>query len=136
MNHFANTVPFTVTLNSSVEDNSICCDQLLRNLPGKRLVYKGSWQQRSVIIKLFLDPNSSHRHWAREKTGIEALEKARVLTPELIFSGQLTDGTPLLVFAYLPDAETALAVWHSLTNIEAKCELVATVDDTGRQHAR
>jgi tRNA A-37 threonylcarbamoyl transferase component Bud32 len=124
MNYLANTVPFTVTLNSTAVDNFICCDQLLRNLPGKRLVYRGTWQQRSVIVKLFLDSKSSHRHWAREKAGIEALEKARALTPELIFSGQLNDSTPILVFDYLPDAETALAVWNRLTTLESKCGLL------------
>jgi tRNA A-37 threonylcarbamoyl transferase component Bud32 len=124
MNYFANTTPFTVTLNCSAADNSICCEQLLRNLPGKRLVYRGTWQQHSVIVKLFLDSKSSHRHWAREQAGIEALEKARALTPELIFSGQLTDSTPILVFECLPDAQTALAVWDRLTTLESKSGLL------------
>ena len=124
MNHFANTVPFTVTLSCSAAENSICCDQLLRNLPGKRLVYRGTWQQRSVIVKLFLDSKSSHRHWAREKAGVEALENARARTPELIFSGQITDGTPVLVFECLPDAQTALEVWDRLKTLESKCGLL------------
>lgn len=124
MDHFTNTVPFSVTLNCSGADNSICCDRLLRHLPGKRLVYRGSWKQRSVIVKLFLDSKSSHRHWTREKAGVEALENARVLTPELIFSGQLTDRTPVLVFECLPDAQTALAVWDRLTTLDSKCGLI------------
>jgi tRNA A-37 threonylcarbamoyl transferase component Bud32 len=124
MDHFTNTVPFSVTLNGSGADNSICCDRLLRHLPGKRLVYRGSWKQRPVIVKLFLDSKSSHRHWAREKAGIEALEKARALTPELIFSGQLSDRTPVLVFNYLPEAETALAVWDRLTTLESRSDLL------------
>lgn len=120
MNHFENTPPFTVTLSNSPGDNSIRCEKLLRNLPGKRLVYKGLWQQRPVIVKLFIDPKSCRRHWTREKAGIDALKKALVLTPELLFSGQLVDNTPVLAFDFLPEAQTSLAVWDRLDTLEGQ----------------
>jgi tRNA A-37 threonylcarbamoyl transferase component Bud32 len=77
-----------------------------------------------VIVKLFLDSKNSHRHWAREKAGIEALESAGILTPELMYSGQITDNTPVLIFECLPGAETAHAVWSSLTTLESKSDLL------------
>ena len=120
MNHFENTPPFTVILSNPTGDSSLRCEELLRNLPGKRLVYKGLWQQRSVIVKLFIDPKSARRHWTREKAGVDALKKARVLTPELLFSGQLVDNTPVLVFDFLPEAQTALAVWDRLDTLEGQ----------------
>ena len=109
------TCPFKVFLGSKAEENSVQCEQLLRALPGKRLVYKGTWRGRSVLIKLFLDPKSSLRHWRREKIGVEALKGARISTPDLFFSGRLEDGTPVLVFDFLPSALTALEVWDDLT---------------------
>ena len=111
------TLPFTVSLKSP-QDNSLHCEQLLRDLPGKRQVYKGSWQQHTVVIKLFLDSRNAHRHWAREKAGVEALIDAGVASPELLFSGQLDDGIPVLVFAFLPGAQTALEVWNGLEALE------------------
>ncbi len=138
MKTFTNTLPFTVLLNNSTEENSIQCELLLRNLPEKRLVYKGSWQQRPVVIKIFLDPKSARRHWARERSGVEALHDARVATPELLFSGDLNDGTPVLVFDFLPDAQTALEVWDSLATREQRAdflqklvELVAGLHEAG-----
>jgi len=138
MKTFTNTLPFTVLLDNSTEENSIQCEQLLRNLPEKRLVYKASWQQRSVVIKMFLDPKSARRHWAREKSGVEALNDARVATPELLFSGDLNDGTPILVFDFLPHAQTSLEVWDSLAILEQRAdflqklvELVAGLHEAG-----
>ena len=121
------TLPFFVHLKSP-EDNSIQCEQLLRNLPEKRLVYKGSWQQRCVVIKMFLDPKSARRHWARERSGVEALKDAHVATPELLFSGELVSGelagTPVLIFAFLPCAQTALEVWDNLTTLEQRADFL------------
>lgn len=114
MDYLSNTLPFTIALKSSGGDNSIRCVQLLRSLPGKRLVYKGFWQNRAVLVKLFIDAKSSLRHWSREKAGVDALKNARITTPELIFSGLLTDDLPVLVFDFLPEAVTALAVWDEL----------------------
>jgi tRNA A-37 threonylcarbamoyl transferase component Bud32 len=148
MSAFTNTPPFTITLNSSVKDRSVqCqqleCQQLLRNLPGKRLVYTGTWQQQPVIVKLFLDSRSARRHWTREKAGAEALSAAHVATPELLYSGDLVSdefggGTPVLIFALLPDAQTALEVWDHLATPESRgdflrqlVELIAELHDAG-----
>ena len=120
MNYFSNTPPFMIALKDFVGDNSIRCEQLLRSLPRKRLVYKGSWQKRSVIIKIFIDPKSSRRHWTREKDGVESLKSANIPTPELLFSGRLTDNTLVLVFDFLPDAQTALVVWNKFSTLESK----------------
>lgn len=143
MRTFKNTLPFTILLNNSTEENSIQCERLLRNLPEKRLVYKGSWQQRSVVVKMFLDSKSARRHWARERAGVEALRDAHVATPELLFSGDLASGefgggTPVLVFDFLPHAQTALEVWGNLTTLEQRAgfleqlvELVAGLHEAG-----
>jgi tRNA A-37 threonylcarbamoyl transferase component Bud32 len=96
-------------------DNVLQCEQLLRNLPGKRLVCRGIWQRRAVLVKLFIDPKSARRYWGREKAGAEALKGARVSTPALLFSGQTDDGIPVLVFEFLPESQTALEVWNGLS---------------------
>ena len=116
--------PFTAKIKSSSWDNELQCKELLRNLPGKRLVYRGTWKQRSVVVKLFIDSNSACRHWAREKAGGEALKVAQISTPELLYSGQLTDDTPVLVFDFIPEAQTALEVWNGLSTLEPRVELL------------
>ncbi len=138
MTVIARICPYKIYLKDTAGENVVHCEQVLRSLPGKRLVYKGTWLQRSVIVKLFLDPRSALRHRDREKAGVDALKNAHVSTPELLFSGQLEDGTPVLVFDFLPEAETALEVWSSLKSAESKSgflrqlvELVGTLHDAG-----
>lgn len=110
-------------------------DQSLRELPDKRLVCSGLWKQRRVIAKLFLAPGKARRHWAREKQGIDALQKAGVPTPELIYSGAAADGTPVLVTNYLPDADTALDIWEGRDSPDLKADLLRQLAETvGRMH--
>lgn len=98
-------------------------------MPGKRLVYSGTWRQNRVVIKQFLDPKSSQRYWNREKNGVEALESISVDTPQLLFSGQLTDDTFVLVFEYLPQAETALQFWNALNSEDSRLEFLRQLLD-------
>jgi tRNA A-37 threonylcarbamoyl transferase component Bud32 len=115
-----NDLPFTLNLSSIHGQETVKCEQLLRDLPGRRKVFRGSWQQRDVLIKLFIDPNAARRHWGREKAGVEALKNASVSTPDLLYAGNLDDGTPALIFDFLPEAQTALQVWDSLTNTDQR----------------
>lgn len=114
------TLPFHLHLKSA-QDSVLLCEQILRDLPGKRLVFRGLWQRRPVLVKLFLDSRSARRHWKREKEGVEALEKASATVPQLLFDGQLTDGSFVLVFEFLPQAQTALEFWNTLGS--EKCRL-------------
>ena len=123
------TCPFVLHLKGPSKDSALQCVQLLRSLPGKRLVYQGLWQQRAVLVKLFIDPRSARRHWGREKAGAEALMQARVCTPALLFSGQLDEGIPILVFEFLPEAQTALEVWNNLATSDSRTDFLHQMAD-------
>ena len=124
MAYSKNDLPFTLDLKSLHGQDSVLCERLLRDLHGKRKVFKGLWGQRNVIVKLFLDPKTARRHWGREKIGVEALQKSSVPTPELLFAGQLCDATPALIFDFLPEAQTSLQVWDSLTTQEQRSDFL------------
>ena len=138
MNSFMKELPFTIHLDKCTDENSVICERVLRDLPQKRLVCAGLWQQKPVLVKLFLDSRSAHRHWSREKAGVEALCRAGIRTPELLFSGHLENGTPALVFDLLGDAQTALDLWTNLTSVTEKAvllnllvDLIAGLHDSG-----
>lgn len=119
----------------SADGSEFYLDESLRELPDKRLVCRGLWKQRRVIAKLFLDPRNASRHWAREKQGIDALQRAGVPTPELIYSGLAADGSPVLVSSYLPDADTALDIWARSSSLELKAALLRKLAEmVGRMH--
>jgi len=128
------TLPFSVKLKSP-QDNSLHCEQMLRELPGKRLVCSGTWRQCPVVVKLFLDPKNALRHWTREKNGVVALANSRVRTPQMLFSGQLTDETFVLVFECLPQAQTALQLWNKLSSTNSRLSFMQQlVESIGELH--
>ena len=131
-------LPFALHLKSMHGQDTVICEQLLRDLPGKRQVFKALWRRRAVVVKLFLDPKTARRHCGREKVGIEALQETSVPTPELLFAGELEDGTPALIFDFLAEAETALLLWDNLSTSERMAdflhqfvELVADLHEAG-----
>jgi tRNA A-37 threonylcarbamoyl transferase component Bud32 len=127
--------PFTARLKHPEEKNIVQCEQLLRSVPSKRLVCKGVWQQRVVVVKLYLDIKSGSRHWQREKDGVKSLSRASISTPELLFSGYLEDETPILIFDFLPAAQTAMETWGNLTSVAQKSEfLKQLVEVVGELH--
>ncbi len=85
----------------SIDDQAIQCDQLLRIVPGKRMVFLGSYANNKAIIKLFLHSSRAEKHWLRETSGAELLGKYHILTPELITRGLSDEGVYFLVFRYI-----------------------------------
>ncbi len=89
--------PFQLMISGQV----IHCEQLLRIVPGKRMVFLGTYLNKKVIIKLFLHPSRAKTHWSREISGADLLSKHHILTPELISSGLSDEGLYILVFRYI-----------------------------------
>jgi len=89
--------------------------QLVRHIPHRRLVCRGTWQEKTVYIKLFLGKKAEH-YAARDATGIDALQNAGLLTPALLYKGVLKDGqTHLLVLSEILDAPNVEEAWQHLT---------------------
>ena len=81
------TTPFTVQL-----DGGTCeCVEVLRLLPGKRLVARARYRERNVVVKLFIG-RGAKRRFTREKTGVAHLLASRVRSPELVAATTLERG--------------------------------------------
>lgn len=81
------TTPFTVEL-----DGGTCeCVEVLRWLPGKRLVARARYCERNVVVKLFIG-RGAKRRFAREKTGVAHLLASRVRSPGLVDASFLKKG--------------------------------------------
>ena len=99
------------------------CDKLLRELPGKRQVFSGNWGAHHVVAKLYSGARA-RRHWHREKRGSEALHKAQISSPEVLFSGNLKDGRFVLIYQALPAAISALEHWQNCDNNDQRLKLL------------
>ncbi len=97
------------TLDSGEE---IVCLQVVRSLPGKRLVFLGEYAGEKVFVKLFLDPDRGERHWRREMDGLTAFKQCNISTAEVLYSGQTADlGLPVIVLAQLTGVKSIKQAW-------------------------
>jgi tRNA A-37 threonylcarbamoyl transferase component Bud32 len=67
------------------------CQEIIRIIPGKRIVAAGLWGNKEVVAKLFFESRNATRHAQRDAQGIKALLAAGVLTPLLHFQGKAAD---------------------------------------------
>jgi len=110
------TLPFSLTVKTEkeVDASPLVCQQLLRLIPGKRMVCAATWGGKAVVVKLFLDPFKGERHWQRELAGVKALKTAKIATPGLLFAERIFSGLlPIIIFARLQPAATLLDLWFS-----------------------
>lgn len=61
--------------------------EIYRLLPGRRLVARGSYQSREVLVKLFFG-KGAQRACARDKRGVTAMQASGVDTPRLLWEAE------------------------------------------------
>lgn len=116
---------------------NISCYELLREVRGKRLVYDGVWEDKAVIIKIFLDPISAVRHFKKEWHGMQRLQKLGLNSAKPLFYGRGKDRSWVIVSENLVTAETALSEMQQCQTKEGKVELVMKVaDELAKQHIK
>lgn len=79
-----NHVPFQLKL--SGHDDILFCDEIVRLVPGKRLVAFGLWGDKNIVAKIFYERGNARRHAKREVTGIEKLIASNTPTPTLLLN--------------------------------------------------
>ena len=116
-------LPFCLSLDGS--DNTLNCEKLLRIIPGKRVVLLGTWGNHKIVAKLFFKPLQINNHVRREASGIKALLKAGISTPDLLFSGKTKDkGVGVLLFKYIFPSTELGKFWGAVKSVEEKRNLV------------
>ena len=108
-------VPFRLDL-AEQQHSAVICEQIVRVMPGKRLVAFGTWDDQPVVIKLFYETHSASRHFKREVSGVEALVEYRIPTPALIYKGTAKNKRiKVLIFERIVDAFNLDEIWQSKT---------------------
>lgn len=129
----ATLMSFQLTLNDC--DDVLICREVVRIIPGKRLVAFGKWQGRDVVAKLFYGRNAA-RHAKREYDGINALLLGGVLTPALHFHGISKDKrVHVLIFEKIVGAKSLDALWQGRTSAKELQSLMnAMIVELATQH--
>ena len=116
-------LPFCLSIDGT--DELVTCEKLLNIISGKRAVFSGKWKNQKVVAKLFFQPLKIKRHIRREASGINALLKAGILTPKLLFSGEAKDKkVAVLLFKYIYPSKELGEVWNTTENVEVKRNLI------------
>jgi len=90
----------------SVNNQHYICTEVLRLLPGKRLVVKAQHQDgQQLVIKLFAINKKGERELAREKRGHQLATQAGVNVPQLLFSADNVSGCCAIAYDYLNNAK-------------------------------
>ncbi|MDR3479056.1 MAG: lipopolysaccharide kinase InaA family protein [Gammaproteobacteria bacterium] len=125
--------PFQLELEGT--DTVLYCREIARIMPGKRLVAFGSWDDKSVVAKLFYEPRKALRHQMRDARGIKALLASGVLTPPIYFQGRSKDKRiQVLIFEHIHGRSLDNA-WQEKNNLEEINALMhAVIIELATQH--
>jgi tRNA A-37 threonylcarbamoyl transferase component Bud32 len=105
---------------------AVRCRQILRLLPGRRLVARVEVAGRTRVMKLFLGADAG-RYARREAAGVALLRAAGAATPDLVGRLVAPDGSARgLLFAHLDDARPIAA--------DALDEVLGAVAELARLH--
>ena len=116
---------------------NVSCYELLREIAGKRQVYDGIWNDKAVIIKIFLDPISAGRHLKKEWQGLKKLQQLELNSARPLFYGMGKNNSWVIVSEKIVGAETALCAMRQCKTKDAKVELVLKVtSELAREHAK
>ncbi len=102
--------PFALKTDNRV----IACQEVLRFLPGKRLVVRAEQEGQPVIVKCFYG-NGANRYYQRELTGINGFIRAGIDTPTLLDSSSEQQALLTIVTEDLGKVESLEQVWQQTT---------------------
>ncbi len=90
----------------------LACEHLLRVLPHRRWVVRGTWHAQAVVAKIFSGQHAA-RYAARDAKGAQLFAQAGIATPALLWRGQSHDATAIvLIYAAIDAAESAESAYQ------------------------
>lgn len=124
--------PFVIEL----DQGELIVDQVVRLIPGRRMVVFGIWRGMPVAAKLFYAGKNAVRHLSSEVNGIKIMQENKIPTPLLRYEGVAADKkTQILIFDRLIKAESLETLWRKQDNMESIIPvLYAAIIEIATQH--
>ena len=133
-------VPFQLLVNCDypqAKQETLICTAVLRDVPAKRRVCLASWNEREVIVKLFMHKIKARRHIKKEWQGAGLLEKRGFNTPSPLFYGKTEQGQWVIALEKIEDSQTVLDAFNEMTNKSDKLDLLITLSrELAKQHIK
>lgn len=93
------------------DQSKLECDELIRVIPGRRVVCRAIWNGRAVFAKIFMGP-SARFYALRDKNGVESLVTANIRTPELLYASDVGANRYVLIFSAIESAVNAESAYR------------------------
>lgn len=117
--------PFSISVESEQGAVELTIDSLLRIVPGKRLVALSTWQDRTVIVKIFISSNRWKRGMMKDIAGINRLKQARIPSPSLLLQTTTPDNKAgVLIMEYLRQGASLATLFEEAKTEEDKTEIL------------
>ncbi|BBM82969.1 hypothetical protein [Candidatus Uabimicrobium amorphum] len=116
-----------------LQDNTFCCEKILREVPGNRVIYSGKWQEQDVIVKKFLG-RKGKRRMRREVKGLVGLNKRNIRGPRILFYGKNSVGDWCIVTEYIAHGKNMKDLWGMTQSLDEKEKLLQLVIATIAEH--
>jgi tRNA A-37 threonylcarbamoyl transferase component Bud32 len=125
------SLPFELVL---ADGRTLVCEEILRLLPGRRLVCRARFKDELVLIKLFMGAESCQEASA-DATAIRAMMAADITTPALRDEIRI-QGKPhvALLFDFIPQAHSFRQVWTAAPEEERQALLQKLLKLVAAQH--
>ena len=117
--------PFSVSVETTEGAVELTIDSLLRVVPGKRLVALSTWQNRTVIVKLFISSNRWKRGMLKDIAGVNRLKQAHIPSPDLLLQTTTVDKKAgVLIIEYLREGASLATLFDEAKSEEGKAEIL------------
>jgi tRNA A-37 threonylcarbamoyl transferase component Bud32 len=115
--------PFLLALDGQTGSAArLGCDEVVRAIPGKRLVCRGGWQGQPVFAKVYI---GSDKYWQAECRGLQALHAQGIAAPAVLHAGTADHGKlHVIVLAAIEPAQTLASAWEAASDEAARSELL------------
>ena len=128
--------PFELELeHTGSADTRLCCERVVRRLPGRRWVCAGRWRGEAVYAKIYAG-GPGRRHWRQERRGLEALAARGLPAPRVVYAGRAArKNVFVLLTRALERAVSFRQAWETAAHEAARLELAdRLLRAAGRMH--
>ena len=125
--------PFTLLLDAQYrEAKRLECIEVVRIIPGKRLVCRAEWRGKHVFAKLYL---GARKDWLGELQGLNALQAAGIAAPDIVHAGTADQGAiHIILLEPVCPAVTLAAAWTQAADDVARINLLELAVTTVASH--
>ncbi len=125
--------PFVLALDAAPDAATrLDCLEVVRAIPGRRMVCRAEWQGAAVFCKLYLGDN---RDWQAELRGLRALQESGIAAPRLLFSGTADHGAiHVILLEPVSPAVSFASAWEQADDTAARTVLLQRAARTIAAH--